>query len=189
LTAIAERDQLQWSFRVARGAISSELMAASSDVDLVILGRSGWSPRPRRRLGSTARALVFGAPTLTLILQEKTCLGLPVMAVYDGSPLADKALVAASLLARQEEGPVTVVLVGDGSETEELREWAAAQLHKRGMQGRYLVLSRSNVPTLSRLVESEGCGTLVLPAKSALLRDEALLALLDAIDVPTLFVR
>jgi hypothetical protein len=39
------------------------------------------------------------------------------------------------------------------------------------------------------LVQDEGCGTLVLPAKSVLLRDEALLALLDAIDVPTLFVR
>jgi len=79
--------------------------------------------------------------------------------------------------------------MGDEPETGELRERAAAQLHERGMQGRYLALIRSNVSRLSRLVRSEGCGTLVLPAKSTLLRDEALLALLDEIDVPTLFVR
>ena len=189
LTAIAERERLQWSFRVARGAIASELLAASSDVDLVILGRSGWSPQRKRRLGSTARALVLGAPALTLILQEGTCLGLPVVAVYDGSPLARRALAAAIFLAGAEDGPVTVVLVDGESEVRQLQDQAAAQLHERGVQGRYLPLTRSGVPDLVDLVRVEGCGTLVLPAKSALLHDEALLALLDEIDVPTLFVR
>lgn len=189
LTAIAERDRLQWSFRVVRGAIASELLAASSDADLVILGRSGWSPHPKRGLGSTARALVFGAPILTLILQEGACLGPPIMAVYDGSPLAEKALAVAALLARHEEGPVTVVLVDGESETKRLEAQAAARLGEQGVRGRYRALNRSNAPRLAHLVQDEGCGTLVLPAKSVLLRDEALLALLDAIDVPTLFVR
>lgn len=190
LTEIGERDQLQWSFRVARGAIASELLRASSDVDLVILGKSGgWSLHRGRRLGSTARALVFGAPTLTLLLQEGTCLGLPVMAIYDGSRLGERALDAAAFLARFEEGPVTVVLVGDESEREALRERAAEHLRAREVEGRYIPLSRSQVPELAQLVEAEGCGTLVLPAKSVLLKDEALLALLDEIAVPTLFVR
>jgi nucleotide-binding universal stress UspA family protein len=189
LTSIAERDGVRWSFRVARGAISSELLAASSDVDLVILGKSGWSLHRRRGLGSTARAVLFGAPALTLILQEGTCLGLPVMVVYDGSSLAQKALAAAAFLARFEEGPVTVALVDGESEMAELRDRAGAQLRSHGVQGRYRALSRSGVDRLVGLVRTEGCGTLVLPAKSALLRDEALVALLDEIDVPTLFVR
>lgn len=189
LSAIAERDRLQWSFRVARGAIASELLAASSDVDLVILGKSGWSLRRRRRLGSTARALVFGAPALTLILQEGTCLGLPVMAVYDGSQSATRTLAAAAFLARSQEGPVTVVIIDGEEDVEELRDQAADQLRKLGVQGRYRPLTRSSVPGLARMVQAEGCGTLVLPAESALLEDEALLALLDEIDAPTLFVR
>ena len=189
MTEIAERDQLRWSFRVARGAIAAELLEASSGVDLVILGRSGWSLRRRRGLGSTARAVVFGAPTLTLVLQEGTCLGLPVLVVYDGSPLADKALAVASVLARFEEGPVTVVLLEDSSEARELRERAVAQLRDQEVRARYLALNRSNVPQLAQLVQAQECGTLVLPAKSVLLEDEALVALLDEIDVPTLFVR
>jgi nucleotide-binding universal stress UspA family protein len=188
-TAIAERNRLQWSFRVARGAISSELLAASSDVDLVILGKSGWSHHRRRRLGSTARAVVAGAPALTLILQEGTCLGLPVLAVYDGSQLADRALAAAAFLARFEEGPVTVVLQDHESEVEELQSRADAQLRKHGVRGRYRVLSRTSVLQLALLVRTKGCGTLVLPSKSALLQDEMLRALLDEMDVPTLFVR
>ena len=189
LTAIAERDQLQWSFRVARGTIAAELLDASSEVDLVILGRSGWSPRRGRTLGSTARALIFGAPTLTLLLQEGTCLGLPVLAVYDGSPLAEKVLMVAAFLASSEDGPVTAVLVDDESGAETLRERAAARLLELGVRARYRQLNRSSVHRLARLVRDEGCGTLVLPAESALLQDEVLLALVDEIDVPTLFVR
>jgi nucleotide-binding universal stress UspA family protein len=189
LTAIAERDRLQFSFRVARGRISSELLAASSDVDLVILGKSGWSLHRRRRLGSTARAIISGAPALTLLLKEGTCLGLPVMAVYDGSHLAQKALSAAAVLARSQEGAVTVVVVDGESEAERLKDQAAAQLRIHDVKGRYRLLTRSGAPKLAQLVRTEDCGTLVLPAKVALLKDEALLALLDEIDVPTLFVR
>jgi nucleotide-binding universal stress UspA family protein len=189
LTAIAERDRLQWSFRVTRGAIATELLEASSGADLVILGRSGWSPRRGGRLGSTARTLAFGAPTLTLVLQKGTCLGLPVLAVYDGSPLSEKALAAAAFLARQEEGPVTVILVDDGPEARALRQQATDQLDERGVQARFRKLERSNVRWLARLVREEGCGTLVLPAKSTLLQEEALLALVDEIDAPVLFVR
>jgi nucleotide-binding universal stress UspA family protein len=189
LAAIAERDRLQFSFRVARGTISSELLAASSEVDLVILGRSGGSLHRKGQLGSTARAIISGAPALTLILQEGTCLGLPVMVVYDGSRLAQKALSAAVLLARAQEGSVTVVIMDGESETQRLKDQAAAQLRIHDVEGRYRLLTRSSVPKLAQLVRMEGCGTLVLPAKVALLQDEVLLALLDEIDVPTLFVR
>ncbi len=95
----------------------------------------------------------------------------------------------AAFLARSEEGPVTVVFIEDESEGKALRDRAAAQLRERGVQGQYRPLSRSGVSGLVQLVRSEGCGTLVLPAKSDLLQDEVLLALLDEIDVPTLFVR
>jgi hypothetical protein len=103
--------------------------------------------------------------------------------------MADKALAAAAFLARFEEGAVTVVTVGDGAETQELRERAAAQLRDRGVPGRFRPLSRSNVSRLAALVRREGCGTLVLPADSTLLEDEALLELVDEIEAPTLFVR
>jgi nucleotide-binding universal stress UspA family protein len=189
LAAIAERDRLQFSFRVARGTIASELLAASSDVDLVILGKSGWSLHRKRWLGSTARAMISGAPALTLLLQEGTCLGLPVMAVYDGSRLAQKALSAAAVLVRSQEEAVTVVIVDGESRAKQLEDRAAIQLQTHNVRGHYRPLTRSSVPKLAHLVRTEGCGTLVLPAKVTLLQDEALLALLDEIDVPTLFVR
>jgi nucleotide-binding universal stress UspA family protein len=188
MTAIAERDQLQWSFRVTRGTIAAELLAASSEADLVILGRSGWSHR-RRRLGSTARAVVRSAPALTLLLQAGTCLGLPVLVVYDGSALAEKALVAGALLARSAEGPVTVVLVDGAAQRKDLRQRAAAQLRAQGVPGQYRALRRSNVERMAEWVRGEDCGTLVLPAKSDVLQDEALAALLEELEVPTLFVR
>jgi len=189
LTEVAEDAHLQWTFRVARGAIAKELLAASTDVDMVILGRSGWSIVRRRRLGSTARAVVFGAPALTLLLQDGTCLGLPVMVVYDGSQMAQRALVAAAVLARAQKGSVTVALVDGREEGEELRRRAAAQLKPHEIQARYRLLTHANVNKLVQRVTGEGCGTLVLPLKTELLHEEALVELLDEIDIPTLFVR
>jgi hypothetical protein len=47
----------------------------------------------------------------------------------------------------------------------------------------------SNVTALARLVNSERCGTLVLPVTGLLLQDEAVLELLDQIEIPVLLVR
>jgi hypothetical protein len=50
-------------------------------------------------------------------------------------------------------------------------------------------LSASNVQRLAHMVRVEGCGTLVLPARSHLLHEDALLDLLDETEIPVLLVR
>jgi nucleotide-binding universal stress UspA family protein len=190
LQTIAERAQVRWSFRVARGVIGSELLTAASEVDLIILGRGGWSLTRRRRLGSTARAVLSESPCLTLILQHKARLEPPVIVVYDGSPLAHKALSAATALVQKEDGYLTVLVLADGPDTaHRLRAQAAEWLQGRRVETRYRLLTESSVPRLTHVMQREGGGTLVLPASSSLLQEEALLALLDEIETPVLLVR
>jgi nucleotide-binding universal stress UspA family protein len=189
LTVVAEREQVRWSFRVSRGAIAPELRAAAEEVDLLILGKAGRSVTRRGQLGSTARALSLEAPSLTLLLQEGACLGLPVMVVYDGSPLARKALSMGAVLAEEEGGPVTVIVADGVEEVQRIQDEAAAQLREEEVKARYRTLTRSSVSRLAHMVHIEGCGLLVLPAKSDILEDEALLALLDEMEVPVLLVR
>ena len=52
-----------------------------------------------------------------------------------------------------------------------------------------MVLSQVTGPELASAVQVSGCGTLVVPAESPLLENEALLALLDKIGMPVLWVR
>jgi nucleotide-binding universal stress UspA family protein len=190
LQAMAEPAEVQWSFRIARGVIASELLTAAAEVDLIILGRGGWSLTRRRRLGSTARAVLSEAPCLALILQHGAGLEMPVLVVYDGSPLAQKALAAAAALVEEEEGHLTVLILADGADTaHRLQKQAAGWLQERGVEVRYRLLTKLSVPRLAHIVQMEGRGTLVLPARSALLQDEVLLALLDEIETPVLLVR
>lgn len=186
----AEHTQVNWSFRVARGVIASELLTAASEVDLIILGRGGWSLTQRRQLGSTARAILSETPCLALILHHGAGLELPMLVVYDGSPLAQKALAAAAALVQGEDGDLTVLVLADEPDmAHRLQRQAAEWLQGRGVQADYRLLTESSVARLAHIVQMEGGGTFVLPAESPLLQDEALLTLLDEIEIPVLLVR
>jgi len=190
LTATAERVRVRWSFRVARGAVAPELLIAASEADLLILGKAGWSLAPGSRLGSTTRAVLAEAPCQAMILQHGARLRLPVLAVYNGSPLAQKALAMAAILTREEGGHLTVLVLADDPAAAQRRQaQAAAWLQARGMEARYRLLPEPRVSSLAHLVRLERCGTLVLPARSSLLHDEAMLELLSEIRTPVLLVR
>jgi nucleotide-binding universal stress UspA family protein len=189
LAMTAGRAQVPWSFRITRGAIAPELLAAASEADLVILGKMGWSPAGSRRLGSTARTVLAQAPCLTLVLQQGTRLRLPVMVVYDGSPTAYKALDASTHLVRGKNGYLTILILADEPGTArslqaEVTEW----LRKRGMEARYRWLVGIDVTRLAEMVEREGCGMLVIPSQSSRLHNEMFLTLLDKARCPLLLV-
>jgi nucleotide-binding universal stress UspA family protein len=190
LAVYAERAQVHWSFQVTRGVISRELLTAASDVDLIALGRTGCSVGGRRRLGSSARVILAEAPCLALILQEGDRLRLPLMVIYDGSPLAQKALTTATALVQGLDSHVIVFILAEGGEAAHRAKAQASEwLHKRDLMARFLLLTGSSASRLARAVQMERGGTLVVPARSPLLKVEALLQLLDEVRVPVLLVR
>ena len=71
LAEIARGTSLRWSYRVARGALMTELLAAAAENDLVVAAAvAEWTPR---RLASSAHAAV-------LLVQELIRPGTPVVA-------------------------------------------------------------------------------------------------------------
>jgi len=190
LAIMAERAQVRWSFRVARGTIAAELLAAAAEADLISLGRSGWSPTGRRRVGSTARAVLSQAPHPALVVRQGARLEIPIMLVYDASVLAAKALATATRLAQGKEGELLVLVAADDSaETGRLQAQAGEWLQARGIPARFRQLTEATVSRLARALKTEGCGTLILPAEIALLRDEALSTLVEELDCPMLLIR
>ena len=190
LALISERAQVNWSFRVTRGVIAVELLAAALEADLVSLGRIGWSPLGRRRLGSTAQTILFQAPRLTLVLQPGHHLGLPLLVFYDGSASAQKALAAAARLGQHRAGQLTVVvLAAEAAAAERLQAEAEAHLQSQGLAARYLWQFGPDVRKLVALTQTEGYRMLVLPSDGSLLNQEAILALLQGTECPVLVVR
>jgi nucleotide-binding universal stress UspA family protein len=189
LSASAQRVQVRSSFAVRRGAVTSEILAAAMEADLLIIGRSGWSVPQRRALGSTARAVLTRAPGLALILEQGVRLGLPVVAVYDGSPLGQQALELAADLAQVRGGRLTVlVLAVEPERAEAVRNEARAWLEARDLEARFRPVMGSAAESLLRALAVESCGMAVMPAGLPALGDGELLAHLTEIGCPVLVV-
>ncbi len=188
-SSATRHSEISCTFRVSRGAVVPEVLRAATGTDVVILGRSGWSVVPRRRLGSTVRAILREAPGMTLILQHGTRLEPPVLVVYDGSPLGHKALETAATMVADGE-TLTVLILADGmGRAKELHAAVEAWQKDQDLEVQYRALTESSVPKLTRTIQAEAGGTLVLPGRIALFEEEAMLMLLDEVDVPVLLVR
>jgi len=184
------RAQVQWSFRVTRGSVSQELVTAASDADLLVLGRAGWSLLRKGRLGTTARAIVARSPSMALLLPGGSCLASPLTVVFDGSALGERALEVAATLLEGDDRRLRVLLLANGRERlAPLREQVDTWLQGRELDVRFRALTESNVSRLVQAIESEECGMLILPVKSAVLEDSALQGLLEELEIPILLVR
>jgi nucleotide-binding universal stress UspA family protein len=101
------------TFRVARGRVSREVLAAAESADLVVLGSA--SHGRRGAVGDTARAAAARAASSVLLLARGTRLGGGVIAVDDGTPAGERALSAARRLAPEHRPPAIVCAPDAGS--------------------------------------------------------------------------
>jgi nucleotide-binding universal stress UspA family protein len=186
LAAVAERMGVPWDFRTARGTVALEILSAEEEADLVILGKGRWSTR--KRLGSTTQTVVFQGRGLTLVLHEGRTLTVPVVAVYDGSVQAEKALEAARQLVRAKDGSLKVLVIApEASSAQGLEKAVRAQLEERGEEAEIRVMIK---PTLPRLIFAvQGMGPVVVPTNTEYLCDEPLCEFISMIRNPVLLVR
>lgn len=167
LERVASRTSVQCSFRVVRGRVTEELLAAAVAVDLVAIGFTGQA-LPRARPGTTATALATGATRPILILPSEAAIRPPVMAVYDGSPAARQALALAVRLAQAESWPLLLWIAGRNAP----RRRALQQEAERSLEGAGLTTTvrdweDHDLSLLLREVRRYRGGTLVLPADMA----------------------
>jgi len=188
LSRLAECWRIMWSFRVARGAIDEELIAAASEADLVILGRRGWSGG--RRLGSTAQAMASQTFRPALIHAPRVKLQALILVIYDGSETAQKALTMAAGLVQGQQGFLTVaILAADREAAKRLQTEAAMWLRSRGLQSRYRWLLEGDEAMVKRLMNVEGECMLVLPGELPMLEGKRLTGLIDELKCPVMVVR
>jgi nucleotide-binding universal stress UspA family protein len=190
LAGIAARRQIQWSFRVVRGQVAVELLAAAQDADLLALGRASGASTRRVRLGATARVVVSQAPRPVLLLQTGHAICQPVQLTYDGSPAARRALATAAQLAGLTGGHLTVMLVTEALDSgQHLQAEVDEHLQAQQVKGRYRQLVKPSAEELAQALRVAGGGTLIISADHPLLAGEGLATLLDAMDCSVVLVR
>lgn len=191
LASAADSKGVTWSFKVARGAVASEVLTAGIEADLVIMGRAGRSLAGPRYLGSTVRIVILQRKGLTLIMQRQLRLETaPAMLVYDGSALSKKALKAAMSLVQIRDGRLVVFLLADSqASADHLQEDARNELHAEGLHAHFHTLINPRLSWLANTVQSESRGPLILPCEKGLVNGEDLCSLIHEIQNPVLLVR
>jgi len=190
LEALATRAQIKVTFRVAEGRVETEVVAAASGADLLILGLTGRRVLQTGRPGTTALAAVMRSTRSVLVLRPGVDITERALALYDGSPGADMALDLAARIAADDGGMLTVVLRAENeAEAQKLRRRAGETLTEYGVNGRYRVAPAPTLNDLCRAVTMAGASVLVISAADPLLAGEGSRRLLEDVACPVLLVR
>ncbi len=185
---IGQRTKVRVTFQVVRGVITAEVLRAADEVDLVVLGRSGWSRR--HHLGSTARVIVAQTPRHALILEHGTHLQQPFGIIYDGSEQAKRSLALLTIVGAGEDTDLSVIIPYSSiDQAHQLQEEVSNWLQEHHLSAKYRWLTYPSLPRLVSLLREMRLGTLILPAEIPPLQMENLSLLLDEINIPVLVVR
>ena len=183
----ASRTHVRWSFRVSRGSIGTQLVEAASEVDLVVMGRTGWSAR--RRFGSSVEAVLTSGPRRTLVLHEGEQLQPTLMVVYDSSAMATRALDTAISMAKRKGGYLAVAIVAQNAGEARARQSEVAErLRPQGIEVRYRWLVDVDSRGLGEMIRTQERCILILPGESPVLKGRPLAEVMDEFSCPVLIV-
>lgn len=171
LSTVAGRFAVQSSFRIARGSMIDEVLAASAEAELAVLGVARWDPEAFRILAR--------APTRLLIIRE----GIPVggrLAVLCSSEIpAAHAVPALCDLGTTLGDGLSIILLGhDASAGERWRREAAALLAERGREAVFQFVRADDEGALRSALARLPPGALVLVGADPALEEGTLRALL-----------
>ncbi len=190
LAQSAEQRGVAWMFRIARGSVAAEILSAGAQADLLIMGKIGRSLPGLQRMGSTVRMMLLQRKGMTMVLQSRVQFTLPVATVYDGSPVARKALEIAAFLVRSKKGRLLVfVLAETERRAHEFQQAVMERLEGLGLEADMRMLVRPSPEDLARRIVQATAGPVVLPCSADWLEGEQLCALVDTIVNPVLLVR
>lgn len=185
---IAQGLRLRSEFRVARGLIPAEVLRAAEDVDLIILGKAGWSHK--RRLGSTAKLIIAQSPRHALIFPEGQKFRLPLGLIFDGTEASKRALVFANNLLKDQQAEIgAIILAKDIHQARELQADIEHWVEEHDQQVSYHWLIGSQMRRLGEFVRSEGYRSLILPAPVEALAIETITSFMDELEIPVLLIR
>lgn len=192
----SQQRNVEASFRVVRGVVPREVLAAAYEADLLVLGWASHLLGARVRLGSTAVAALTQAPRPVLLMHPRGAANRSLtVVVYDGGEPAQRALYLARTLM-PDDGRLHILIAAPSDEVAEAHQAdltaQLAEIKSSLSFGR--VAAASAAESLEQaLDESQQAnaeiGLLVLGIGQLGLSQHALRELAARVDFPILVVR
>ena len=179
LREAAAASGLRSSFRVTRGRVVAEILAAAPDAEVVAAGkRSGHGP-PGSRLGATARSLICHVRVPILVGGVREMSPGPAVILSAAAEVPPAALRFVALLARAFGAP-EVVVIAEGGESSGV-DVPGIPVRRRGFPS----ISSGGVQALPEIVAAS---TVVLIRPEGAAAHELLVALAEAVACPVFVI-
>ncbi len=189
LRQTAERFGIPHSFRTLRGRVSTEIISAALESDLLALGRSGRTPSCRRGLGSTAKQAVIESKTHILLSLRGFRSASPLLVLYDGSQAARLALETALRIAASNGILHVLLLAGNEPKAARLRREAETITKESGKTIEFHVIPWNDSTMLSQCIRMIDSGMVVLGEEMEAVDDTTVLGLIENLSCPLLLLR
>ncbi len=177
-------------FRVTRGGVPREVLDASKEADLTIMGRIGWSKLRGQRMGSTAQAIVRQGRGLALIMDKEACFQPPLQVLFTGSKLSEATLLFALELSQKRGFPLVILMAAHAPENrEDMQDRVQEIVSRQGAQAGLHFLRELDSQGIKKAVAAHGSGPLFLPCEDPNLHGESLQNLISSLDNPVFLVR
>jgi nucleotide-binding universal stress UspA family protein len=180
LREVAESSGLVSSFRVARGRVVPELLAAALEADVVAAGKRSAPGPPGRRLGGTLRSLIARVPAPILVGGLHGLFAGPVVVVSPAAAVPDEALRFVALLARAFGTPEVVVIARAGG--------GGPPHLTPGIRVRRRGIAATSSGVLGILPEIAGASAVVLVRPEEGMEHELLVEIAEAVSCPVFIV-
>ena len=189
LASTCERRHIRWSFETVRGNVESEVLAAASDADLLVLGRVSRPLVRQVRMGSTARAAIQGSTSSVLLTHARRKIRSPVVTVFHDSPCGQRTLAIAIHVAQRTGGRLTILLPEETGQKahQYVHSQAAGLLRRRKLVIRYRKLLDAGLATMQKAIDSEASGVAIL--SECTLSSEDMQTLIEDLEYPVMLVR
>jgi nucleotide-binding universal stress UspA family protein len=189
LQSISRRNEIDHSWKTARGEVSEEILEAARDADLITIGRRGRSLSRGSKLGSTTKSIIRKADKPVLILNEGLRLGHTITAVYNATPQSQKGLRMAVNIAEKNDSRLSVLVLDEGDQTGSERDKTAEKMVENSdAPVNITIFHHPNVGQFLNVVNYQQAGLLVIPKNQSFLRGEALEVTLEHIHCPVLLI-
>ena len=165
----ANRVHVSWSFRSVKGNVVPEVLAAAGDVDLLAMGKIGWSFGGRHRVGSAAQELAFSRIPVLLLGEMGLSHHALWVTQFDGSAASKSALNLTAQLAAATSGRIMILLPALIPEkSRAMRKDAEELLSGQDIDTRFLEIDLGDETSLFRLLDAKVDDTVVVTSAEAL---------------------
>jgi len=173
LKTISREHNISYHWDTVQGRVVDEILRAAESADLITIGRRGHSFPEKKKLGSSAKAIIRLTNKPILLLKKGLKLGNPITVVYDASEESERCLQLGLSLAKKNDSTLTILVLDNNSDSSQKRN---TQLEKMVDSAQVSVkvqlFQNPNIWGLTHAVNRRDSGLLIIPRHQPLLQDE-----------------